>query len=478
METMGTFSPALVIPTAQTPPFVVPNAMDGQKRLAITQQTCLVEEKFSKNGIQKNVHVVVKNNPFLLTLQLLDKSITFHQLSTEVQLVYDCQSLKEVDFVKLKPLEVKTRPNEEGDQLTVELRIKVLTSQLEDMFFRVKVKLVDPRTRKEYPQYIAVTDPIRVVSKPDQVRKKVKKRKRAPTDSLMDTLQRLEQQQREQQQMIKKLCHCTMNASNPGSSLNSSLTGLKTKSENNEENGNNNNNGDSSGTEGKPEAPSNHSNTHRDEFQQAFMDFISAFKLLQTQENSDGNSAKINTSATDAQTMGEVLDIVRTELKRTRGGSPNTEKHANGSSPCACSVCPYKERMDKINSSFQEYLYSACDSVDMSHSTPALIPTPAFSSPPSYLNTPSISGTPHNMSNLTSASSTPSGATPSLIPSSTCSTSTGGSLSMEYHDDDTFLCGDNDSLSNFLNFGGITGFDSFSSFDLYPSHLSVLSPPL
>lgn len=108
--------------------------------------------------------------------------------------------------MKLKPLECKTRPNDEGDQLTVEIRIKVLTSQLEDMFFRVVVKLVDPRTKKEYPHLVCLSHPIRVVSKPDQVKKKIKKRKRAPTDSLLDSINRIESQQREQHRLLKKLC--------------------------------------------------------------------------------------------------------------------------------------------------------------------------------------------------------------------------------------------------------------------------------
>jgi hypothetical protein len=89
-----------------------------EQKLVIAEQTCLLEEKFSKNGVQKNVHVVVKNTPFTITLVLLDKqSINFNQFSADVQLVYDCSTLKEVDFVKLKPMEFKLKPSDEGDQL-------------------------------------------------------------------------------------------------------------------------------------------------------------------------------------------------------------------------------------------------------------------------------------------------------------------------------------------------------------------------
>jgi hypothetical protein len=90
-----------------------------EQKLIITEQTCLLEEKFSKNGVQKNVHVVVKNTPFTITVVSLDKqAINFTQFSADVQLVYDCPTLKEVDFVKLKPMEFKLKPSEEGDQIT------------------------------------------------------------------------------------------------------------------------------------------------------------------------------------------------------------------------------------------------------------------------------------------------------------------------------------------------------------------------
>lgn len=151
--------------------------------------------------------MVVKNTPFTITLQLMDPSLKFTQVTADVQLVYDCPTLKEVDFVKLKPMDFKLKPNEEGDQLIAEIRIKVLTSQLEDMFFRVRMALLDPRNNQEIsPALTVLSDPIRVVSKPDQVKKKIKKRKRAPTDNLMDTLARIEVQQKEQQRLLKRLC--------------------------------------------------------------------------------------------------------------------------------------------------------------------------------------------------------------------------------------------------------------------------------
>jgi len=230
-----------------------------------------------------------------------------------------------VDFVKLKPLECKTRPNDEGDQLTVEIRIKVLTSQLEDMFFRVVIKLVDPRTRKEYPQLVCLSHPIRVVSKPDQVKKKIKKRKRAPTDSLLDSISRIEDQQREQQRLLKKLCAGTGQDISPLLDTTTSSSEESTPDESPEE--------------------------EKDDFRSAFSDFLTAFKQLQSIDTSDG-SYKINTSAQDAQTMCEILELIRAEIKKERLEEQGCDQ---SDSPCACVNCPYKEKMEKITSS----LYSA-----------------------------------------------------------------------------------------------------------------------
>ncbi|EFA78178.1 putative transcriptional regulator [Heterostelium album PN500] len=343
-----------------------PSAMQSSnKRISITQQTCLVEEKFSKNGVQKNVHVVVKNNPFLLTLTLLDNSLNFHQLSPEVHLVYDSENLKEVDSATMKPLEYKTRANEEGDQLTVELRIKVLSSQLEDMLFRARVRIVDPRTRKEIAGLAVVTHPIRVVSKPDQVKKKAKKRKRAPTDSLMDTLNRIEHQQKEQQRLLKKLCYFDKE-NNLGALLaanNSSVNSLLVPNADSpkivdhegkiiETNCSDNGSEDESG------GAKQQGVADKDDFQKAFKEFICAFKQLQCLDPDGADSAfKINTCANDAQTMCEILELVKMEMKKDEQikDKCGISESIGGESLCSCRICPYKVKVDHINQSYENY---------------------------------------------------------------------------------------------------------------------------
>lgn len=79
--------------------------------LLTNNKSSLAVEQVSKNGIQQRVHVVVKNQPFLLQVALLNNAplengmrLDFNRFPVEARLVYDCESLKEVDFLKLKPL--------------------------------------------------------------------------------------------------------------------------------------------------------------------------------------------------------------------------------------------------------------------------------------------------------------------------------------------------------------------------------------
>jgi len=148
--------------------------------LVLLRQTSLAEEKFSKNGIQKNVFVVVKNSSFAVQLGFSHHltELDFNRLSIESTLIYDCEEGKQVDFVKLKPMEYKSHANENGDQCTVELRIKVLTSQLEDMFFRIKFRAIDAMTKIPFPNLETLSEPIKVISKPDQLKKKSTKSKK------------------------------------------------------------------------------------------------------------------------------------------------------------------------------------------------------------------------------------------------------------------------------------------------------------
>eukprot|EP01103_Thecamoeba_quadrilineata_P018723 TRINITY_DN72_c1_g1_i1.p1 TRINITY_DN72_c1_g1~~TRINITY_DN72_c1_g1_i1.p1 ORF type:complete len:358 (-),score=96.40 TRINITY_DN72_c1_g1_i1:110-1183(-) len=175
--------------------------------LYIVKQTSLTEEKYAKNGIQKNIHVVVKNTPFNVNLSLTSTSpeVNFHRYAVEATLLYDCEEFKQVDFIRLKPMEYKSTVNESGDFCSIEFRIKVLTSQLEDMFFRLRLSAYDSVTHTCVPNFVVFTESIKVISKPDQIVKKKEskvKTKRTLADMMTETLARIEEQQREQRDML------------------------------------------------------------------------------------------------------------------------------------------------------------------------------------------------------------------------------------------------------------------------------------
>jgi len=121
--------------------------------LQIVKQTSPFEERVTRNGIQRDVHVVIKNSPFVVQLATTKTcDVDLRHVAFEATLLYDTDGEKGVDFVKVKPIEFKSAPNEDsGDQCAVELRIKVLTSQHEDMFFlRSEFKVKIPSQKQTF----------------------------------------------------------------------------------------------------------------------------------------------------------------------------------------------------------------------------------------------------------------------------------------------------------------------------------------
>jgi hypothetical protein len=127
-------------------------------------------------------------------------------LTLEASLVYDSEALKPVSFVKTKPIEYKPVVNESGDQVTLNMKIKVLTSQHEDMFFRVRVVALQQKTRQPLvPPLELVSEPIKVISKPKQSKKKTQSKKRSLNDLLVEAVHRIEVHQRRQHRLVDHL---------------------------------------------------------------------------------------------------------------------------------------------------------------------------------------------------------------------------------------------------------------------------------
>jgi len=132
-------------------------------RMAIITQSCVQSEIFSKNGVQKEVHVVVKNLSFQMEVEAYGLDMTRANLSTKLLYDYDRDGdpKVEVSYVKNEPLECKVNITDHGAKALVDVKIKVLTSQHEDMLFRVQMTA----TVGEQYQVEAVSKPIKVISK-------------------------------------------------------------------------------------------------------------------------------------------------------------------------------------------------------------------------------------------------------------------------------------------------------------------------
>lgn len=181
-------------------------------QLVITSQGHVSEEHFSQNGVTKQVHVVVKNLVFTIeAVSTVDLSQS--KCNLEAKLLYDFDkeedSRLEVTYVKNEPMEYKVIIGEGGYKATFELRIKVLTSQHEDMLFRVRIQAFDPLTQMTFG---ATSLPIKVISKLTQLKKKdmspaaaPNQKKRITNDVISSMLAQLNQQVQRQQKCIEMI---------------------------------------------------------------------------------------------------------------------------------------------------------------------------------------------------------------------------------------------------------------------------------
>jgi len=134
-------------------------------QLNVVKQNSLLEEICSKNGKTEKVHNVVKNMPFTIIVGSSGVNLTKGNL--EARLIYNSADRKEVPFLAKSPLEYFTHFNTSGDEVTIEFRIKVLSSQLENSTFLIKVFVKHDAKSAE-----VCSQPIRSVSKVQQIQRK------------------------------------------------------------------------------------------------------------------------------------------------------------------------------------------------------------------------------------------------------------------------------------------------------------------
>jgi len=209
-------------------------------RLVISRQTSLSTERYTKDGILKNVHVVLKDKPFIVDVGLFSSgnkdSLDLKSLVLEANLFYDSPE-KEVNFINAKPFEYTAKINPEGTTFAMECLLKILSSQNENALFKLRIRAVNASTKKPIAHMEIDTEPIQVISKPSVLRKKQERErqkmvidhpkqvkteciarvpdnispapsasvKRCREDLIIDTLTLLQQQQNSQQKLLEQI---------------------------------------------------------------------------------------------------------------------------------------------------------------------------------------------------------------------------------------------------------------------------------
>eukprot|EP01121_Diplochlamys_sp_Union-15-3_P011737 TRINITY_DN3430_c0_g1_i2.p1 TRINITY_DN3430_c0_g1~~TRINITY_DN3430_c0_g1_i2.p1 ORF type:complete len:323 (+),score=33.58 TRINITY_DN3430_c0_g1_i2:71-1039(+) len=169
------------------------------------------EEVVSKNGQKKTIHYVVKNTPFTLQLLYSDKSFTFSETSFEVSLLFDDDEEREVGAVRPDPMEYLTHILPDKKEVIIEVRIKVLSTQLENSLFVLRIKSNGPNGTTSLK-----SSPIRAVSKPEQIRRRkavvvnpppvvAKSKKRARAADVFEALEDLRSIQQQQLVVLRSI---------------------------------------------------------------------------------------------------------------------------------------------------------------------------------------------------------------------------------------------------------------------------------
>jgi len=313
--------------------------MAAQTKSAPADLVCLKqgseEKKATHNG--KAVHTVVKNAPFMIVLALnhhpnvkANEQLNFSRLSFSTSLVYDAEEPpynKQVDFVKVKPVEHKAKVSGQGSQVFLEVRLKVLTSQHENSLFRVKITAYPTSNTEGFvPELCVYSDAIKVMSKPEQIMKKAHlKKKRTVEDSLSETVSRILDQQKQQEQLIHTLIEAVVTAD-----------GKKRKLSDNRR--------DSS-------APEKVQKVEKDSFENCFHSLVSSFDALPAEDRPLKIRRVVqNASATESEEVALLLNDLQTEVNaQSASVTPSTEM----SSFC----CPYQtNEVETLDEFYKDFL--------------------------------------------------------------------------------------------------------------------------
>ncbi|ELP88877.1 hypothetical protein EIN_475790 [Entamoeba invadens IP1] len=128
-------------------------------KILLERQTCVLTERVGTT----EVYVVVKQTNFLLCLTSTDP---IENADVSCDLLYDMPDLKAVPYVAQKPITFRSQ-QVSPEAINVECKLNVLSSQHEDMLFRIRVVVSD----KGKPVGEVISNPIRSTSKIDTNKK-------------------------------------------------------------------------------------------------------------------------------------------------------------------------------------------------------------------------------------------------------------------------------------------------------------------
>jgi len=292
----------------------------------ILKQTCLSQELITnKNGEVTAVFVVVKHSPFIIQIGLHHEAnqppFDLARLSFEARLCYDSADQKEVVLVKLKPLEYKVKSDELENRVNIECRLKVLSSHMEDMFFRLRFHALDPLTKREFSHLTVTSGPIKVISKPEQLRSKLPpSNKRKANELYYSSLERIQMQQVNLQPLLEKLEQKVISLSQ------------KEKQE-------------------KQEIPIENNKIKDSTLESCFQDLLTAYENLKPDQRPKKIRSALQQERMSSEVVSEIVDLFVSEgLQKPIGnqvGSSPSDFHPF--EECNCSGCPHKEQYQRVS---------------------------------------------------------------------------------------------------------------------------------
>jgi len=349
---------------------------NNNTRLVILNQGAIAQEKVSKDGITSNVHIVVKNTPFQISVGLVgnmmgSKIIDFNLLTVEATLLFDCAGEEKiVPFMKTKPIEYRGRVNDRADTMNMDIRIQVLTSHHEGMLFKIKFTCMDPRTQEVYPYLSVISEPIRVISKLDQVRKRKststvkeeksstacvedtnedtnkrpkKKARTTANDKILDCLSRIEDRQKQHHELLENMSTNQNSTQSSGASVNAVTMGQFPSPFLMEAVG-----------RSKP------TSTNETDLESAFNKLVDLYAKLPAENRAEEIRKILRHSSTrKTETFCEMISLFNSEgLQKEMGRDFLTSGSAVGT---ACDGdCPHKRELMKIDEFYNSLLMFPC----------------------------------------------------------------------------------------------------------------------